>query len=209
MMSRSGLIALLLVADEVRHEGCGHELVVAGAASVEITILLGQLERVERPVLGQRLDHVEMGEQQDRLAGPGAAQPRHQIALARRRLEHLHVGVRKPGRAQPRRHGIGRPPGIAGRGDGVDLDQLLVDVDGELLARGPRGHGVRAQGACGAGQGDQRHCRQAKRDEPLHRVFPSRRSDLLDKITLIVYRDATMLDERLRVSVLPTSIGAS
>jgi hypothetical protein len=32
-----------------------------------------------------------MGHEQDRLARPGVAQPRHQVALARRRFEHLHV----------------------------------------------------------------------------------------------------------------------
>jgi hypothetical protein len=45
-----------------------HELVIGGTASVEIAVLLDQLERVNRPVLASRLNHVEMCEQEDRLA---------------------------------------------------------------------------------------------------------------------------------------------
>ena len=65
-------------------------------------------------------------------------QARHHIALARRRLEHLHVGTFKARGAQPRRHGVGGVPGIAGLGDGIDLHKLLVDVEGELLLRRQR-----------------------------------------------------------------------
>src|SRR5205814_1605879 len=42
--------AFLLVADEIRDEGGRHELVVAGAAAVEVAILLLELERLHRPV---------------------------------------------------------------------------------------------------------------------------------------------------------------
>ena len=63
-----GLVAFLLVADHVGDEGRRHELVVAAAARVIIAVLLDQLERIERPVLAPGRHHVEMRQQQDRLA---------------------------------------------------------------------------------------------------------------------------------------------
>src|SRR4029453_13053895 len=86
-----GLIAIQLVADHVGDKGGRDELVVARATPEEIAVLFDQLERIERPVLGLRLYHVEMSEKQDRPARASAAQTGHQIALARRRLEDLHV----------------------------------------------------------------------------------------------------------------------
>ncbi len=129
-----GLVAFLLVADHVRDEGRRHEFVVARAAPVVIAVLLDELEGIGRPVLRLRLDDVDMGKEQERLVRAGAVQAGDEVALARRGLEHLHVGIGKARGAQPRRHGVGRPAGVAGRGDRVDLDQLLVDVDSALLA---------------------------------------------------------------------------
>jgi hypothetical protein len=60
-------------------------------------------------------------------------QPGHEIALARRGLEHLHFGFAKAGRAQARRHRVRRASGIAGRRRCVDFNKLLVDVEGQLL----------------------------------------------------------------------------
>ena len=114
-----GPVALLFVTNEVGHEGRCHVFVVAGAAPVVIAVLLGELEWIERPVRGICRNHVDMRQQQDRLAGAGAAQPRHQIALARRRLEHLHVRPVEACGAKPCRHRIGGAPGIAGFGDRV------------------------------------------------------------------------------------------
>src|SRR5262249_8922525 len=57
------LVPLLHVADQVRNKGRRHELVVGCAASVEIAVLLDQLERVNRPVLSSRLNHIKMREQ--------------------------------------------------------------------------------------------------------------------------------------------------
>ncbi len=137
-------VALLLVADEIRHEARRHVFVVPGAAAVEVAVLLSEPEGVDRPVFTSRFDDVEMGKQQDRLAGASAAQPRHQIAFARRRLEHLHIGAVEPGRNQSGRHGIGSASGIARLCDGIDLDQFLVDVEGPLLLgrQGMRGRRV-------------------------------------------------------------------
>jgi hypothetical protein len=88
-----------------------------------------------------------MGHEQDRLARPGAAQPRHQVALARCRFEHPHIVARKTGCTQPCRHGIGRTPRITGRRDRVDFDKLLENVEGELLLRCER---LRRRGTCKA-----------------------------------------------------------
>ena len=62
-----------------------------GAAGPEIAVGLLQLEGIEVPVLALGLDDIEMGEQQKRPAGAGAAQPRHQVAFARPRRQHLDV----------------------------------------------------------------------------------------------------------------------
>src|SRR5260370_32365813 len=60
----------------------------------------------------------------------------------------MAVGVRKTASLETRRHRLRRKRGVAGRGHGVDLDKLLVDVKGELLlrvqpfgGRWPRHHG--------------------------------------------------------------------
>jgi len=66
---------LLDVADQVGDEDRRHRLVVDDAA-------VDELERVGVPVLAPRFHHVEMGKQEERPARAGAAQPRHQVALA-------------------------------------------------------------------------------------------------------------------------------
>ncbi len=163
-----GLIAFLLVADHVRDERRRHVFVVARAASVEIAVLLDELEGIGGPVLRLRFDDVDMGEEEDRLARAGAVQPGDEVALARRRLEHLHVGVGKACGAQPRRHRVGGAGGVAGLGDRVDLDELLVDVDGALLA-GRQGIGRR----CRRGERRHRERRQAGHERSGHGVVPS------------------------------------
>src|SRR5712671_1331739 len=144
-----GPVAFLLVANEIGDKGRRHVFVVARAAGIEIAVLLRQLERLARPVLAAGRHDVEMRHQQDRLARAGAAQPGDQIALARRRLEYVDVGVRKTGSLETRRHRLRRTRGVAGRGHGVDLDKLLVDVEGKLLLRA---QSLRAAGACHHGQ---------------------------------------------------------
>ena len=56
-------------------------LVVERAAAVEIAALLAERERVARPILAARLDHVHMGHEQDRLA---ARRPRRRPAQDQR-----------------------------------------------------------------------------------------------------------------------------
>ena len=170
-----GLVALLLVADQVGDKGRRHVFVVAAAARIEIAVLLDQLERIDRPVLAVGRHHVEMRHQQDRLARAGAAQPRDQIALARRRRERVDVGVRKAGGAQPGRHRFGRARGVAGRGHRVDLDQLLVDVEGELLLRGQRfGGDRRGQHRADRDQGgDESDPKNVRDSKSWNRIFPN------------------------------------
>ena len=168
-----GPITLLFISDEVRDERRRREFVVGGAAAVVVAVFLGQFERVERPVGRKRLDHVEMSKQQDRLAGAGAAQSRHQIALARRRLEHLHVVARKAGGAQPCCHGVGGPPRIPCRRDRVDLDQFLIDVERELLLRRKR---LRQRGSRRVKRKQCRRCDrpyQPECDTSIHDVLPN------------------------------------
>ncbi len=131
--------ALPPVADQIRHERRGHCLVVGGAAAVEVAVPLEQLEGIDRPVFPIRLDDVEMSQQQQRPPGPGAAQARHHVALARSRHQHLDVGGREPGGEQPASHRL-RRLGVVADGVGrVDLDQLLIDLAQELLVRLERG----------------------------------------------------------------------
>ena len=83
---------LLLVANQVGDERGRHKFVVACPAAIEVAIAFQQLERLDRPVLAFGLDHVEMREQQNRSARAGPPQPRDEVALALRRLEHMNVG---------------------------------------------------------------------------------------------------------------------
>ncbi len=76
----------------------GHaELVVRGAATEEVAVLLDQREGVALPVLATCVDHVHVREQQDRTLARGAVSPvsHHQARglLARLHLEGQHVHV--------------------------------------------------------------------------------------------------------------------
>ena len=88
--------------DQRLDEDGGPVLDVARAPAVEVAVLLGQHERLQRPVLPQRLHHVEMGQQQDRLPRAGPAEPDHQVLLERVRARRS----RRPWRESP-------PPGTA------------------------------------------------------------------------------------------------
>ncbi len=120
-----GRVALAPQPDERRGPDGRFVLVVHGAAAVEPAIALGEGERRDGPVLGQRLHDVQVGHDENRLAHDvPAAKARDQIAPVRRRTEHLDVGLGKPRGPQPRRHGLGRAR-RASRLGGVDLDQLF------------------------------------------------------------------------------------
>src|SRR5262245_15161812 len=78
-----------------------------------------------------------MSEQLDWLTCPCPPQARHQISLARCGREHLDIRLAEARPAKSRGHGLGRASGVARRGHRVDLDKLLVDVDGQLLLSAP------------------------------------------------------------------------
>ena len=135
-------VAFLLVADQVGHEDRGHGLVVHRAARVEVAVFLDQLEGIALPVLALRLDHVEVGQQEQRLLRAAALEPRHQVALLRRagRDDDPHVGLGEAAGPEPGRHRARGRGGVADRIGGVDLDQLLVDLAQEgLVGRGGTG----------------------------------------------------------------------
>ena len=84
-------------------------------------------------VLTLRLDNIEMSQQQDRPAHTGAPQPRDEIPLVRSWVEHLNVFPDEPRSAQSRGHRFGSARGVTGRGNSVDLDELSINISGELL----------------------------------------------------------------------------
>ena len=101
---------------------------VGGAAAVEVAVLLGEHERVHRPVLALRFDDVEVREQDHRPLRAGAAIAHDEVALLRRRSEHAHVGIRKASRLEPRGHRLRSLRRVANGVRRVDLDELLEDL---------------------------------------------------------------------------------
>jgi hypothetical protein len=103
---------LALVAQQVGDEDRRHRLVVRRAAAEEVAALLVQRERVARPVGAVGGHHVEVREQQDRLARRAAAGRAAAPAVAHdevplrrlpRRHEQLHVRRREPAARKRRR----------------------------------------------------------------------------------------------------------
>ena len=126
------------------------------AARVEVAVLLEQRERVDRPVLAPGLDHVEVGEQEQRLLaappfprkratrfiffgdGPTTAMSASGIPAARKRFATASAA------------GVVLPVLVRG----VDLEQLLVD-----LAHGlPVGLGTASAGPGRRKGGDEQEC---------------------------------------------------
>ena len=99
--------ALLAIAHQVVDPDRGLRLHVAGAAAVEIAVLLDQRERIARPVLALGLDDVDVREHQDRLgAGIGAVQDAPAGRLPSdgrpaRRPAGPRPGSRRPAGARP------------------------------------------------------------------------------------------------------------
>ena len=61
---------------------------------------------------------------------------RHQVSFSRIRRQHLDVVRNKPRSLQPGRHRLCGRGVVACRVGGVDLDELLVDVERQLLRPG-------------------------------------------------------------------------
>src|SRR5262249_12003925 len=137
-----------LQANQVGSQDRGHRLVVAGPTAVEEAVLLEEHERIERPVLALRLDDVEMGDEEERLARAGAAIAGDQIVLARVRAAHLDVRRRESGGLQPRGHRFRGFCDVArGRIGRVDLNELLENLPRFRVVRtGLRGYGGDGEG---------------------------------------------------------------
>ncbi len=143
-------VARLAVADEVGDQHRRARLVVRGAPAVEVALLLGQREGVQRPVLRAGGDHVDVGHQQDRLQPRiGAAVAGDQIAELWLGPDHLHVLRRKARGSQPRRHRFGGGARLALRRlRSVDLDQVAEDLARErAVGLGGGGAALRLGGA--------------------------------------------------------------
>ena len=149
-------------ADEGGDEDRGHGLVVDGAARAEKAIGLLQGEGVKGPVFAPGLHHIHMGHEQHGPFGARTSQSRHQIALARARREHLHIGCRKACIKQALAHGLGGDQRIARGLRRVDFDELSVDRPKQRFVRmGGRlragGQGQRAGDGCGEEEAGKAH----------------------------------------------------
>ena len=117
--------------NEVRDPDGGHGLVVRGAAAVVEAVALEKRERIERPILGVRVDHIEVREQKNRLGASRATQARHQVTLLGMRSDNVHVLFGKAGIEESACHRLGRLGRVTRRIGRVDLDELFQDVAGE------------------------------------------------------------------------------
>ena len=89
-----GLIPRPPVADQRIDENSGHGLVVHGASCIKIAVFLNQRKRVAFPVLAPGLHHVDMSEQENRVAVCcGTAKACDQVALLRPIRRHDDMDV--------------------------------------------------------------------------------------------------------------------
>ena len=137
-----GNVVFLLEAQQRGDEDRRHRLVVTRAAAVVVAVALREDEWIEvgRPVLLERRHDVEVREEQERFATARARAvvSDDDVALIGPRAALEDVGLRKPRVAESLRHRIRRDGRAADGVDGVDLDQLFVDVVRELLLRAER-----------------------------------------------------------------------
>jgi len=110
-------------------------IVVAGAASVEPAVLLRQRERIERPVLAFRLDHIEVRQEDHGRLRPRPTVANGEVLIARLRADDLDVAFGKTGFAKPASQQLGCLGGVARRMGCVSFDQLSVHFAAQLLMR--------------------------------------------------------------------------
>ena len=72
--------------------------VVRGTASVEVAVFFEKDEGIYSPILAPRLNHVDVGEQQDGLARACAPIADHDVRLRRDHAADKNIGGREPGR---------------------------------------------------------------------------------------------------------------
>ena len=77
-----------------------------------------------------------MSDQQHWFVRARSMQAHHKILLAIIRPTDVNIAVGKSGISKTLRHGLGRRGDVADRICGIDFDQLLEDVVGELFVRG-------------------------------------------------------------------------
>ena len=142
MMSRSGLKPFALVANQVRDPDRRLRLVVAGAAAVEVAVLLDERERVHAPVFALRFDDVGVREQENGSTPSGAAVANDEIRLGGTRAADEDVRLGESGCLEPPGDGLGDGRRRAGREAGLDLDHLLVDLARQLSFGFRRVHGA-------------------------------------------------------------------
>jgi hypothetical protein len=126
------------ISNEVGDEYRRHRLVVARAAAIVVAVALREDKRIEvgGPVALERGDDVEMGKQHQRLTCARPTIADDQVSLIRARPALEYVRRWKPRFDQPAGHRIRGHGGIADRVDGVDLDQLFIDIVSQSLWRG-------------------------------------------------------------------------
>ena len=121
---------------------------VARAAAVEESVALGELVRVDRPVGAERLDDIEMRDQEDRLERGGRPLHAHDDVriLVAVGTEHVYVGGGKACVEKALRDGVcgGRRASFLVRRLG--LDELLKDRASLGLIWGERGLCTRGRG---------------------------------------------------------------
>src|SRR5882724_9625180 len=128
-----GFKTFLFVADQVGDPDGGLGFVVAGAAAVEVAVFLDELERVHIPVFALGLDDVGVGEEQDGFVGAGAVIADDQVALLGNCAAYENVGVGETCGFESCGGGFGYRRGCAGGVPRLDLDELFVDVAGQLF----------------------------------------------------------------------------
>ena len=161
-----GLKVLLLELNQVGDENRRHRLVVGGAARIEVAVTFDELERIEvgRPIGLERLDDVEVREEEERLrcVGPAlAAVADDEVVLVGLDPAHEDVLLREPGVAKPLGHCVGCDGRAAPDVHRVVLEEFLVDllrellIDVELLGHEGRREGGR--GNCHQGGAEEAH----------------------------------------------------
>src|SRR5258708_6756217 len=88
-----GHITLSLKANQCSDQNGIVDLHVLSAASIEVTILLNELERIGAPIAAQSLDNIQMANNQNRLerAGTTSPQTRNQVTLAFVWTQHADI----------------------------------------------------------------------------------------------------------------------
>ena len=127
-----GLETLLLVLDQVGDPDSRLGLVVSGAAAIEETIALIQLEGIHAPVFSLGFDNINVGQQENRLECSSDVITDDQIGFLWICASQEDIGFGKAGGAQASRGGLGYRSCSAGGEPGGDFDKFLVNVMGKL-----------------------------------------------------------------------------